>query len=250
MENIIFQLLSCLYLYDSGIQVPVRIRKQSRYTGVRRLALTYHSTYTGFRCHRKVCAKPVYRRAMPLGSLRKAGIPASDVPRVNNVQFYKSLAHLSQDEIQNHSHHKSSFCSCTILIRPGYNDDIIRNGGLRIVRFRLVCFHANGQGTIVWRWSDTVQKYYNNSEAVTNTVDETNTLTFSSFALWEGHVDIEAFRYIVKLLDLCRQNDAMKCLRDVALDNGSTLLWLNLLFNVLFLFNGIRQNNKIIMNKI
>ena len=32
MEKIIFQLLSCLYLYDSGIQVPVRIRKQSRYT--------------------------------------------------------------------------------------------------------------------------------------------------------------------------------------------------------------------------
>ena len=64
MEKIIFQLLSCLYLYDSGIQVPVHIRKQSRYTGVRRLALTYHaagipasdatgmfaqSRYTGFR---------------------------------------------------------------------------------------------------------------------------------------------------------------------------------------------------------
>ena len=43
MEEIIFQLLSRLYLYDSGIQVPVRIRKQSRYTGVRRLALTYRS---------------------------------------------------------------------------------------------------------------------------------------------------------------------------------------------------------------
>ena len=33
MEIIIFQLLSCLYLYDSGILVPVRIRKQIRYTG-------------------------------------------------------------------------------------------------------------------------------------------------------------------------------------------------------------------------
>ena len=76
MEQIIFQLLSCLYLYDSGISVPVRIRKQSRYTGVRRLALTYHaagilasdatgkfvqSRYTSMRRHRKVCAKPVYR---------------------------------------------------------------------------------------------------------------------------------------------------------------------------------------------
>ena len=64
MEKIIFQLLSCLYLYDSGIPVPVRIRKQSLYTGVRCLALTYHATgipafdatgkfalsrYTGFR---------------------------------------------------------------------------------------------------------------------------------------------------------------------------------------------------------
>ena len=44
MEKIIFQLLSCLYLYDSGIPVPVRIGKQSRYTGVRRLALTYRAT--------------------------------------------------------------------------------------------------------------------------------------------------------------------------------------------------------------
>ena len=76
MENIIFQLLSCLYLYDSGIQMPIRIRKQSRYTGVRRLALTYCATgisasdatgkfsqsrYTGVQRHREVCAKPVYR---------------------------------------------------------------------------------------------------------------------------------------------------------------------------------------------
>ena len=74
-KNIV-QLLSCLYLYDSGIPVPVRIIKQSRYTGVRRLALTYRaacipasdatgkfvqSRYTGVRRHREVCAKPVYR---------------------------------------------------------------------------------------------------------------------------------------------------------------------------------------------
>ena len=76
MGKIIFPLLSCLYLYDLDIQVPVRIRKQSRYTGVRRLALTYRaadipasdasgkfmqSRYTGVRRHREVCAKPVYR---------------------------------------------------------------------------------------------------------------------------------------------------------------------------------------------
>ena len=41
MGKIIFQLLSYLYLYDSSIQVPVRIRKQSRYTDFWRLALTY-----------------------------------------------------------------------------------------------------------------------------------------------------------------------------------------------------------------
>ena len=67
MGKIIFQLLSCLYLYDSDIQVPVRIRKQSRYTGFLRLELTYHAAgipasdatgkfaqnrYTGVRRHR------------------------------------------------------------------------------------------------------------------------------------------------------------------------------------------------------
>ena len=76
MGKIIFQLLSCLYLYDSGIQVPIHIIKQSRYTGFRRLALTYRaagkpasdatgkfaqSRYIGVRRHREVCAKPVYR---------------------------------------------------------------------------------------------------------------------------------------------------------------------------------------------
>ena len=48
-EKIIFQLLPCLYrlyLYDSGIPVPVHIRKHSRYTGVRHVALT--RWYTGF----------------------------------------------------------------------------------------------------------------------------------------------------------------------------------------------------------
>ena len=43
MEEIIFQLLSCLYLYDSGIPVPEHIRKQSRYTGIWRLALIYRA---------------------------------------------------------------------------------------------------------------------------------------------------------------------------------------------------------------
>ena len=74
MGTIIFQLLSCLYLYDSGMPVPVSSRKQSRYTGVRRLALTYRAAgipasdatgkfaqrrYTGVRRHMEICAKPV-----------------------------------------------------------------------------------------------------------------------------------------------------------------------------------------------
>ena len=74
MGKIIFQLLSCLYLYDSGIQVPVRIKKQSRYTGFRRQALTY----------------------------RSAGIPASDATwklaqsRYTDVLRVKSITNLFQ----------------------------------------------------------------------------------------------------------------------------------------------------------
>ena len=75
MGKIIFQLLSCLYLYDSGIPVPVRIRTHNWYTSFRRQALTYRfagipasdatgkfaqSRYTGFRRHREACAKPLY----------------------------------------------------------------------------------------------------------------------------------------------------------------------------------------------
>ena len=82
MEKIIFQLLSCLYLYDSGILVPLSIRKQTRYTGCWRLALIYRATgipgsggsvnipchwYTGFWRRREVCAKPVYRRLASKG---------------------------------------------------------------------------------------------------------------------------------------------------------------------------------------
>ena len=75
-KKIMFQLVSCLYLYDSGIQVPVCIRKQSLYTDFWRLALIHRAVgiptsgacvnipcrrYTNFWQHRKVCAKSVYR---------------------------------------------------------------------------------------------------------------------------------------------------------------------------------------------
>ena len=41
---------------------------------------------TGFRRHREVCAKPAYRRPTPQGSLRNAGIQASDVLRVKIIR--------------------------------------------------------------------------------------------------------------------------------------------------------------------
>ena len=83
MEIIIFQLLSCLYLYDSGIPVPVRIRKQIRYTGFWPVALIYRAAgipdscggvdilcrrYTDFWRPSEVCAKSVYRFWRPKGS--------------------------------------------------------------------------------------------------------------------------------------------------------------------------------------
>ena len=76
MEKIIFQLLSFLYLYDSGILVPVCIRKQSLYTDFWWLALIHRAVgiptsgacvniqcrrYTDFWRRRGVCAKSVYR---------------------------------------------------------------------------------------------------------------------------------------------------------------------------------------------
>ena len=76
MNKIIFQLLSCLYLYDSGILVPVCIRKQSLYIDFWRLALIHCAVgiqtsvagvdipcrrHTDFWRRREVCAKSVYR---------------------------------------------------------------------------------------------------------------------------------------------------------------------------------------------
>ena len=68
MEIIIFQLLSCLYLYDSGIPVPVRIRKQIRYTGLWPVAL--------------ITVPPAYWLLVVALIYRAAGIPASGVQRV------------------------------------------------------------------------------------------------------------------------------------------------------------------------
>ena len=91
MEIIIFQLLSCLYLYNSGILVPVRIWKQIRYTGFWPVALIYRAAgipasgggvdipcrrYTDFWRRREVCAKSVYL--------------ASGVQRVNSLLMLSS----------------------------------------------------------------------------------------------------------------------------------------------------------------
>ena len=74
MKKIVFKLLSCLYLYDSGIPVPVCVRKQSRYTGVWPVALIYRAA--GIPEFGGGVDVPC-RRLAALGSLRKAGILAS-----------------------------------------------------------------------------------------------------------------------------------------------------------------------------
>ena len=71
MEIIIVQLLYCLYLYDSSIGVPVRIRKQNRYTGFQPGA---------FRT-----VPPVYRLLAVALMYRAAGIPASGVQTVKGT---------------------------------------------------------------------------------------------------------------------------------------------------------------------
>ena len=76
MALIIFQLLSCLYLYDSGIPVPVCIRKQIRYTGFWPVAL--------------ITMPPVYRLLACGVDNRAAGILASGVQRVNTVQIIQN----------------------------------------------------------------------------------------------------------------------------------------------------------------
>ena len=63
MEIINFQLLSCQYLYDSGIPVPVRIGKQIRYTGLWPVAL--------------ITVPPVYRLLVVALIYCAAGIPSS-----------------------------------------------------------------------------------------------------------------------------------------------------------------------------
>ena len=80
MEIITFQLLSCLYLYDSGIPVPVRIRKQIPYTGFWPVAF--------------ITVPPVYRLLACGVDNRAAGILASgggvDIACRRYTSFWRS----------------------------------------------------------------------------------------------------------------------------------------------------------------
>ena len=79
MEIIIFQLLSCLYLYDSSIAVLVRIRKQNRYTGFQPGA---------FRA-----VPPIYRPLACGDDNRASGLPSSggcvDIPCRRYTGFWR-----------------------------------------------------------------------------------------------------------------------------------------------------------------
>ena len=86
MEKFCLQLLSCLYLYDSGIPVPVCIRKPSQSTDYRPTAFIYRAvgqqtpgTGVDIPCRRstdswhrrEVCAKSVDRRLASKGLKHK-----------------------------------------------------------------------------------------------------------------------------------------------------------------------------------
>ena len=89
MEIIIFQLLYCLYRYDSSIGVPVCIRKQDRYTGLQPGAFRTVLRYTGFYPVALITVHPVYRIPVAL-IYRFSSIPASGVQRVKCVSVVSS----------------------------------------------------------------------------------------------------------------------------------------------------------------
>ena len=83
MKIIIFQLLSCLYFYDSEIEVSVCIRKPSRSTDYQR-----ERSYNVPSVNRLPAGAFIYRavgQQTPgsVGSLRKIGRPSPGVQRVN-----------------------------------------------------------------------------------------------------------------------------------------------------------------------
>ena len=111
MKTIIFQLLSCLYLYDSGMLGSVCIRKQRLYTVFRRLAVIHHAAgipssgacgnkpcrrYTAFWRRREVCAKSVYRLLASKGLI--APVYTSIHRNILNYDFaYRTFARFPVD---------------------------------------------------------------------------------------------------------------------------------------------------------
>ena len=90
MKIIIFQLLSCLYFYDSGIEVPVCIKKPSRST----VYQPEHS-YTVPSVNRLPAGAFIYRAVgqqtpSGVGRLRKVGRPSLGVQRVKIQMFSQS----------------------------------------------------------------------------------------------------------------------------------------------------------------
>ena len=82
MKIIIFQLLSCLYLYDLGIPVPVRIRKQIRYTGFWPVALITLPPVYRLLAVVLITVPPVYRL------LASKGLRNIDIKRYQNIPMH------------------------------------------------------------------------------------------------------------------------------------------------------------------
>ena len=89
MEIIIFQLLSCLYFYDSRIEVPVCIKKSSRST-----VYQPECSYTVLSVNRLPAGAFIHRAVgqqtlSSVGSLRKVGRSSPGVQRVKkHIQTY------------------------------------------------------------------------------------------------------------------------------------------------------------------
>ena len=98
MEIIIFQLLSCLYFYDSGIEVPVCIRKPSRST-----VYQPERSYTVPSVNRLPAGAFIYRAvgqqtSGSVGSLRKVGRPSPGVQRVKMEALFSACVCISNSD--------------------------------------------------------------------------------------------------------------------------------------------------------
>ena len=119
-ETIIFQLLCCLYIYDSGMLGPVCIRKQRLYT-VRWRGSTIHRAagipssgacgnepfgrYTAVRRRREVCAQSVYRLPASKGLINgwvTANDSVSQPPFCPHLWICKRMCQSSTTDLRCH----------------------------------------------------------------------------------------------------------------------------------------------------